>query len=124
MEVDEGTGVERSAESARDDAPPTEQTEAAQWPQPQIEFPLEAANAQPLDEEQETPGDGGQEEDNDHVSVYAPGDDNLLMEGDEAGGRSPPNVEDEHALMHTDTDSPGMSRNMSNLSVESEEAPQ
>ena len=46
------------------------------------------------------------------------------MEGEDTGGWSPPTTEDEHTLMHTDTDSPGVSADMSNLSVESEGAPQ
>ena len=62
-------------------------------------------------------------DDDDRVSINAPADDNLLA-GEEGGGQSPPTTEDERALMHAETESPGVSEDMSTLTVVADEAPQ
>ena len=64
-----------------------------------------------------------QEDDDDRVSINAPADDNLLA-GEDGGGQSPPTTEDERALMHAETESPGVSEDMSTLTVAADEAPQ
>ena len=111
--------TEPPSESAQEVTPPTEQTEAAQVPQ--TEASAEAEQASPPEVEVQVGEE--QEDDDDSVSLNAPVDDTLLA-GEDGGGQSPPTTEDERALMHADTESPGVSTDMSNLTVAAEGAPQ
>ena len=113
--------TERPSASAQEVATPAGCVPAQTVQARQAEASTEAEQASPPEVEVQTGED--QEDDDDRVSINAPVDDNLLA-GEDGGGQSPPTTEDERALMHAATESPGVSEDMSTLTVAADAAPQ
>ena len=135
MEVETEDSPEQPPEAAQKAVIPTEQpsksaqevaTPAGCVPVKAVQVPQTEASAeaeQTSPPEVEVQAGEEQEDDDDRVSLNASADDTLLA-GEDGGGQSPPTTEDERALMHAETESPGVSASMSTLTVAAAEAPQ